>query len=231
MTGTKKTYTLELGLIFLKKISKNNSREWFAKNKKQYEQAHAELVLFADATLLEMNKHDSLETISGKKSLYRIYKDTRFSKEKIPYKNHFSGSFKRASKERRGGYYFHIEPNNTFVAGGFFSPNAADLLHIRKHISSEPKRLKKILNQTSFKNTFHELVGEEVKTAPRGFDVTDEAIELIRKKQFIVKHTFSNEEVLDKNFHITVSNTFKKMRPYLDYMSEILTSDLNGEEL
>lgn len=231
MMAMKKTYTLELALLFLKKISKNNSREWFTKNKNLYEQAHAELVVFADATLSEMNKHDSIETVSGKKSLYRIYKDIRFSKDKTPFKSHFGGAFKRATKERRGGYYFHIEPNNTFVAGGFFSPNAEDLLHIRQHLSSDPKALKKILNQTSFKNTFSELIGEEVKTAPRGFEITDVAIEYIRKKQFIVKHHFTNEEVLAIDFHITVSNTFKKMRTYLDYMSEILTSDLNGEPI
>jgi uncharacterized protein (TIGR02453 family) len=231
MIPMKKIYTLELPFQFLKKISKNNNREWFSKNKELYEHALTQMVAFADATLSEMNKHDSIETISGKKSLYRIYKDTRFSKEKTPYKNHFGGAFVRATKERRGGYYFHIEPNNSFIAGGFFSPSAEDLLHIRQHISADPKRLKKILNQTVFKNIFHELNGEEVKTAPRGFDISDEAIEYIRKKQFIIKHSFSNEEVLDDNFHVLVSNTFKKMRPYLDYMSEILTSDLNGEQL
>ena len=227
----KQNYNLVLPFDFLKKISKNNNKEWFTKNKGLYQDAHAELVCFADALLEEMNKHDSIETPTGKKSLYRIYNDVRFSKDKSPYKNNIGGGFRRATKQRRGGYYFHIEPNNSFVAGGFFSPNAEDLLHIRNHLSSDPKTLKKILNEASFKKTFGTLLGDKVKTAPRGFDIEDENIELIRHKQFIVKHMFTNEEVLSTNFHVLVSNTFKKMRPYLDYMSEILTTDLNGESV
>lgn len=227
----KQNYNLLLPFDFLKKISKNNNKEWFTKNKNVYQNAHAELVCFADALLAEMNKHDSIETPSGKKSLYRIYNDVRFSKDKNPYKNSIGGGFRRATKQRRGGYYFHIEPGNSFVAGGFFAPNAEDLLHIRNHLSADPITLKKILNAPTFKKTFGNLLGDTVKTAPRGFDIADENIELIRHKQFIVKHAFTNEEVLSENFHILVSNTFKKMRPYLDYMSEILTTDLNGESV
>ena len=227
----KQNYSLVLPLDFLKKISKNNNREWFAKNKALYDTAYSEMIAFADALVMEMNKHDTIETPTGKKSLYRIYNDVRFAKDKSPYKNHLAGNLRRATKQLRGGYYFHIEPNNSFLAGGFWSPNAEDLLHIRQHLSADPKTLKKILNQTAFKNTFGGLLGEQVKTAPRGFDITDPAIEFIRYKQFIVKHSFTNEGVLSPDFHQLVSNTFKKMRPYLDYMSEILTTDLNGLEL
>ncbi len=225
------TYNLSPTLDFLKKISKNNNREWFTKNKAVYEAAYSQLIVFADAVLLEMNKHDTIETPTGKKSLYRIYNDVRFSKDKSPYKNHVAGGLRRATKQLRGGYYYHLEPNNSFLAGGFWAPNAADLMHIRQHLSADPKTLRTILNQPAFKKTFGTLQGEQVKTAPRGFDLSDPAIEFIRNKQFIVKHAFTNEEVLSPNFHLLVSNTFKKMRPYLDYMSELLTTDLNGQEL
>lgn len=225
------TYNLSLTFDFLKKIAKNNNREWFTKNKTSYQGAYDQLITFADAVLLEMNKHDTIETATGKKSLYRIYNDVRFAKDKSPYKNHLAGSLRRATKQLRGGYYYHIEPNNSFLAGGFWSPNAEDLLHIRQHLSADPKTLKKILNQPTFKKTFDGLLGEQVKTVPRGFDINDPAIEFIRNKQFIVKHGFTNEEVLSPNFHLLVSNTFKKMRPYLDYMSDVLTTDLNGQEL
>lgn len=225
------TYTLSPVIDFLKKIAKNNNRDWFAKNKTLYDAAYAELITFADILLAEMNRHDTIETPTGKKSLYRIYNDVRFAKDKSPYKNHLAGSFRRATKYLRGGYYYHIEPGNSFLAGGFWSPNAEDLLHIRQHLSADPKTLKRILNQPTFKKTFGNLLGEQVKTAPRGFDVADPAIAFIRNKQFIVKHTFTNEEVLSRDFHRIVSDTFKKMRPYLDYMSEILTTDLNGQEI
>lgn len=227
----KETYDMAKPVDFLKKLSKNNNKEWFTKNKHVYQEAHAELIYFADALLKEMNKHDLIETPTGKKSLYRIYNDIRFSKDKNPYKNNIGGGFRRATKERRGGYYFHIEPSNSYVAGGFFAPNAEDLLHIRNHLSADPKTLKGILNERSFKKTFETLLGDNVKTAPRGFNIEDENIELIRHKQFIVKHSFSDKEVLSDNFHLLVSTTFKKMRPYLDYMSEILLTDLNGEQI
>src|SRR5215468_10357589 len=117
---------------FLKKLSKNNNREWFNKNKNLYVAAHENVLAFVDALLFEMRRHDNIETRSAKESLFRIYRDVRFSKDKLPYKTYWAGHFKRATKKLRGGYYFQVEPGKTFVAGGFFSPNPADLLHIRK---------------------------------------------------------------------------------------------------
>src|SRR4051812_29720175 len=116
---------------FLKLVKKNNNRDWFNAHKERYLLEHADIIKFADTLLIEMNKHDVIDTLSGKKSLHRIYKDTRFSKEKIPYKTNWSGSFKRATKKRRGGYYFHIEHGNSFIAGGFWGPDPADLKRIR----------------------------------------------------------------------------------------------------
>lgn len=87
---------------FLKALSKNNNRDWFTENKHRYEKAHENMIVFADALLVEMNKHNHMETATGKKSLYRIYKDVRFSKEKTPYNTYWGGGFKRATKQLRG---------------------------------------------------------------------------------------------------------------------------------
>ena len=89
------------------------------------------IIAFADALLTEMNKHDKIETPSGKESLFRIYKDVRFSKDKTPYNTHWNGAFKRATKKLRGGYYFNIKPGNSFLAGGFWNPEPKDLKRIR----------------------------------------------------------------------------------------------------
>jgi uncharacterized protein (TIGR02453 family) len=90
---------------FLKTLSKNNNRDWFNKHKNKYEVARANMIDFADALLAEMNKHDNIETETGKKSLYRIYRDVRFSKDKTPYSDYWGGGFRRATKKLRGGYY------------------------------------------------------------------------------------------------------------------------------
>ncbi len=216
-------------LAFLKLVGKNNNREWFNANKHRYLKEHESLVQFAEELLFEMNKHDVIETASGKKSLHRIYRDTRFSKEKIPYKTNWSGSYRRASKLRRGGYYFHIEPGNTFVAGGFWGPEPDDLKRIRDEFASDAKPFQKILKSKSFRDTFGELVGEQIKTTPKGFDANDPAIDLLRYKQFLLIKEFSDKEVLSDIFLKKVNQTFKSMRPFLNYMSDVLTTDLNGE--
>src|ERR1700747_715729 len=165
----KKIKIIPANLEFLKLLKKNNNREWFAKHKERFLQEQQQMIDFADALLLEMNKHDVLETESGKKSLFRIYRDTRFAKDKTPYKTNWAGGFQRATKKRRGGYYFHIEPGNSFVGGGFWGPEPKDLRRIRNEFAHEASPIRKILKSKSFVETFGSLEGEQVKTSPKGF--------------------------------------------------------------
>lgn len=216
------------GFDFLKQLKKHNDRDWFNANKETYLKELAYIENFAEELLSELNKHDMIETPSGKKSLHRIYRDVRFSKEKTPYKTNWSGSFRRATKQRRGGYYFHIESGNSFIAGGFWGPNPEDLKRIREDIAYDPSPLRKILKSKSFINTFGTLNGEQIKTTPKGFDANDPAIDLLRYKQFLVIKHFSDKEVLDKDFHKEAVKTFLNMRPFFDYMSEVLSTDVNG---
>lgn len=227
----KSAYNLSLPLSFLKKIKKNNDRNWLIANKAAYDKAFEEMIVFADLILTELKKHDDIETLTGKKSLFRIYNDVRFSKDKSPYKLNLGGAFRRASALRRGGYYFHIQPGNSFIAGGFWGPSTSDLSHIRQHIAADIAPLTTILHAKSFKKIFGKLHGEQVKTAPRGYTIDHPAIDLLRYKQFVIRHDFTDEEVLHPAFHKKVAQTFHDMRPFLDYMSEILTTDLNGISL
>lgn len=215
-------------LQFLSKLQKNNNREWFQENKHLYDAAYSNMVDFADALYDEMQLHDQIEPTSGKKSLHRIYRDIRFSKDKTPFKRNFSGSFKRATEALRGSYYFHIEPGKSFLGGGFWGPNSDDLKLIRSHISAEPDRLREIINSQEFKAEFGQLEGDQVITAPKGYSKDDSAIDLIRYKQFLVMRSFTDKEVMSKEFYKTTSVTFSKMKPFFNYMSEILTTDLNG---
>ena len=218
-------------LDFLKKLKKNNNREWFNAHKAEFQKELQLVESFAGALLKNLNAHDEIETPSGKKSLYRIYRDTRFSHDKTPYKTHWSGSFKRATKYRRGGYYFHIAPgNNSFIAGGFWGPVPQDLKRIRDDIAFDATPLRKILMHKTFVSMFGTLKGEVVKTAPKGFDARHVAIDLLRHKQFLLIRPFSDKEVLDKHFLKEAVLTFKAMRPFFDYMSEVLTTDSNGME-
>ena len=218
-------------LNFLDNLKQNNNRDWFTENKPTFQEEQAKFVDFADGLLSEMNKIDTIETVSGKKSVFRIYRDVRFSKDKTPYKTHFSGSFKRATEQLRGGYYYHIEPSNSFIGGGFWGPNAKDLLRIRKEIDVDASELRDIINSKRFVDTFGSLDGERLKTAPRGFDKNHPDLDLLQLKQFIVHKKFNDKEVQAKDFPIKVIDTFKAMRPFFDYMSAVLTTDENGVPL
>ena len=213
---------------YLKQLKKNNDRDWFAKNKPEYQTHLIEVEHFANALLNEMNKHDNIETVNGKKSLFRIYRDVRFSKNKAPYKTQWSGHFKRATAALRGGYYFHIEPGNCFVGGGFWGPSPEDMARIRQEIAADDAPLRKIINSKAFKSTFGELFGDQVKSAPRGYAKDHPAIDLLKYTQMILWKKFTDDEALKDDFFKEVNKTFKAMRPFLDYMSVVLTTDANG---
>ena len=216
---------------FLNKLKKNNNRDWFNENKDIYLNHHQNTIDFADQVLIELSKHDNIETPTGKKSLYRIYRDVRFKKDKTPYKTYWSGGFKRATKELRGGYYFHIQQGKSMVGGGFWAPDKEDLLRIREDIAFDAQPLRKIINSKSFKDTFGTLHGEQLKTCPKGFDKEHPDLDLLRYKQFTVFKKFTDKEVLSPDFAKQVNETFKKMPPFFDYMSESVTTDANGESL
>ncbi len=211
-------------LKFLEELRENNHRDWFTENKPRFVEAQNEMKAFNQELLNKMSMHDEIEAIK----LFRIYRDVRFSKNKSPYKNHFGTYLKRATKWLRGGYYLHIEPGNNFVGGGFWNPNSADLKRIRQEIAADDKPLRKIINSTAFKKNFDTLGGEQVKTAPKGYPRDHKAIDLLRYKQFLVNTPFTDKQVISEGFVNEVSKSFKAMRPFFNYMSEVLTTDENG---
>ena len=125
----------------------------------------------------------------------------------------------------------HIQPDNSFIATGFWQPAKEDLLRIRKEWELDASELRKIITEKNFRHTWGEIVGDELKTAPKGFDKEHPNIDLIRRKQFIFVKKFSDTEVLAPNFAATINEAFKTIRPYFDLMSNVLTTDLNGESL
>lgn len=216
---------------FLKKLAANNNREWFNAHKAQYELAKINTEQFMDALIAKMNTHDQLENVSGKKSLYRIYNDVRFSKDKAPYNPRFAGYLKRSKPLLRGGYYIWIKPGATRIGCGFSYPASDDLKRIREDIASNYETWKRLLKLKSIQSAFGEMQGELVKTVPRGYTDEDPAIDLLRHKQFWFEHAFTDNEVLAPDFLNNVNRNFKSIRPFFNYMSEILTTNSNGESL
>ncbi len=214
-------------LRFLKDLKKNNNRPWFQKNKDRYTDWHTNGKAFLSALRDEMTKIDRIE----KSKVYRIYKDVRFSKDKTPYKTHMAISLAREKPYLRGGYYLHIEPEESFVACGFWGPNPHDLALIRSNIDIDPQAMRKAITASSIKNLFGELQGQTVKTAPKGYPRDHPDIDLLRHKQFYFTRRFDTDTVLSDGFLKEVVKSFKGIRPFFDYMSDILTHNLNGEPL
>ncbi|HOY04902.1 MAG TPA: DUF2461 domain-containing protein [Saprospiraceae bacterium] len=214
-------------LQFLSDLSQNNNREWFLANKPRYEAALANMKQFVKSVESALGETDHIED----STLFRIYKDVRFSKDKLPYKNNFGMGFTRATKRLRGGYYLHIEPGASFAGGGFWQPSAEDLKRIRDEFVMDAQSIREIIAEPTFKKYFGTLDGEELKTAPRGYDKDSPAVDLIRKKSFVVRRSFTDAEVASEGFLQEVKRTFEAMRPYFDYMSMVLTTNMNGESV
>ena len=212
---------------FLRLLANNNNREWFNEHKNQYEKVKQDATLFFHKVHDEMAKRDAIEPLK----IYRIYRDVRFSNDKTPYKTHFSMFIGRQKPAYRGGYYLQIQPDNNFVGGGFWGPSKEDLFRIRQEISLESDTFSQIIENSLFKTYFHNLEGESLKNVPKDFDKDDGMIEFLKKKQFLMRRRFTDEEVMSDNFIHEVIQTFEAMRPFMNFMTNALTTDLNGESL
>jgi len=215
-------------LEFFKRLEKNNNRDWFNEHKTEFKSIETEVKAAYNSLFEAIKVHDDVD----KMKMFRIYRDVRFSKNKLPYKTHFGGSYNRVKPQLRGGYYLHIAPNNeSFIATGFWEPNKEDLLRIRKEFEMDDEEIRSIINNKKFKSVWGDIVGDEVKSAPRNFDKNHSAIDLIKKKQFIFTKKYTDKEVLDPDFISHTNEVFKVIRPYFNYMSDVLTTDLNGVSL
>ncbi|MGK0376768.1 DUF2461 domain-containing protein [Patiriisocius sp. Uisw_017] len=213
---------------FLKKLAKNNHRDWMTENKKEYLESEKMLKQFYAEILSGLSETDEIE----KQKIFRINRDIRFSKDKTPYNVHRSISWSRAGVHRRGGYYLRLEPGNSLMAGGFFSPEPKDLLRIRKEFEIDSQPIREILSNKCFNMYFNGFNQKfVVKTAPKGFKKEGPNIDLIRLKSFFVTRNFTDEEVFAPSFNKNLISYYELFRPYFDYMSEVLTTDLNGESL
>lgn len=207
-------------LQFLKTLQKNNNREWFNENKELYIHALADVLLFVENLINEISIFDEeILKIEPKKALFRIYRDTRFSKDKTPYKTHFGVSLGMGKGKKIAGYYLHIEPGKSFLAGGIYQPDSTILKEIRKEISTNGKEFLKILENKDFRNNFRGLSTEQkLQRVPSGFDKEDSMAEHLKLKQFVVLHPISDEQLFMENASQKFSKIFETIKPLNDFI-------------
>ncbi len=214
-------------LKFLKAVGKNNNREWFEKNKPTYLKAKDSFDDFLEGLHKDILKFDdSLANLNPRKLAFRIYRDIRFSKDKRPYKTNMGAGFSAHGKmEQEPGYYVHVEPGKSFVAGGLYMPSPENLAKIRQEIDYNADKLLKIINEKKFKSYFPKGLDDwdKLKTMPKGYAKDHPHIDLLKNKSFIVSHPFKDSEVTDKNFSKKVAEACKLIKPLNNYLLEAIS--------
>ncbi len=208
---------------FLTNLSENNNREWFHANRKDYEKTKLEFENLCQNILDELLKfQENLQNTKVKSCILRINRDIRFSADKSPYKKYLGAGFGPGGKSSAYvDFYLHIQPNESFIGGGMWSPTSKQLSDFRQEIDYNPSKIKGIIQESNFRNYFNEIHGEKVKNAPKGYSIEHPDIELLKYKELFFLHKFKNEEVLSENFAKELVNACKLLKPYLDYVNNI----------
>ena len=212
---------------FLNQLKLNNNRDWFKKNKHLHDHSKKIVTNYAEELFQQLKADNQLDRVK----VFRIYRDVRFSKNKTPYKTHFGIGFHRTKPKYRGGYYLHIEPENSFIATGFWKPEKEDLLRIRKEIEADHSYFKNVVQHPVLNKKWGTLKGDTLKTAPKGFEKDHPGIEHLRFKQFIFMKKINDQQIVKANFNDWIKEQFKAAKPFVNFMGEILTTDLNGESI
>ena len=210
-------------LKFLKQLKKNNNRDWFNENKTRYEEDVLDVALhFIQSMQDPLEKIAPHFTAIPKRmggSLMRVYRDTRFSKDKTPYKTNIGIQFRHelAKDVHAPGFYVHIDTESVFLGVGMWRPDSQPLAGIRQRIADKPKAWTDVINNSTFKRNF-ELGGTSLVRPPKGFDKEHPLIEDIKRKDFIAVKNMTHEDALNPRFQQKVENSFKAASDYMQFI-------------
>lgn len=213
-------------LQFIKDVSENNNREWFAENKTVYEEAKANVLDLVTQLIPEIAKIDPVLSAEAdpKKSLMRIYRDVRFSKNKDPYKNNFGVWFATKKGGNEPGYYLHIQPGKSFIAGGYWMPEAPHLKLIRQEIDYNFDDFKEIIDHKDFKKNFKLGTENALKNAPKGYDPEDPNIEFLKLKSFEATMKIADEEFFKPALVNKLISSFATVQPLVAFLRNAINA-------
>ena len=215
-------------LAFLRALKRNNRREWFKPRKEKYEQlVRTPMVGFIERLATDLRAFAPDLIASPKVSLYRIYRDTRFSENKTPYKTHVAAVFpcRTLPKHQGAGLYFHVSPDEVWIGGGMYAPDTSQIQAVREHIARNVRRLRTIVESPSFRRTVGRLEGERLQRVPRGFPKDHEAAEYLRFRQFLAGAEFPPAFATKPRFYATVVKVFREVSPLVRFLNEPLVGD------
>jgi len=211
-------------LDYLKAIGKNNNRDWFLKNKELYNDARGNFESFVQNLINEITVFEPvMKGLEVKSCVYRFNRDIRFSNDKSPYKTHFGAFMVRGGKkngDKLAGYYFHIEPGKSIIAGGAYMPPAPWLSAIREKIDYDPAEIREIIKNKEFIKYFGKIDGEKLKKAPKGYPTDHPDIELLKFKSYLVFNEVKDDFVVNNDLFNHTIKVFKAMKPLNDFLNE-----------
>jgi uncharacterized protein (TIGR02453 family) len=222
-------------LDFIRDLQQNNERGWFQENKGRFEAARQDFLELVQAVINKAGEFEpSLSGQEAKDTMFRIYRDIRFSNNKTPYKDHLCAYLAEGGRKTiNPGYYLHINPNNqSFLASGLWMPPAPELKAVRQEIDYNYEELKSIVEAPAFKKYFKELQGEKLKTNPKGYDAENPAINWLRHKSWSVSYPLSDELLLSGKFADTLVQLMKTVKPFIDFLIRPIydLADNSGEK-
>ena len=212
-------------LAFLRALKRHNDREWFKPRKERYETLlHAPMIALIERLAVDLRRFAPEVVASAKTSMYRIYRDTRFSENKAPYKTHVAAVFppRGLPKHQGAGLYFHVSPTEVWIGGGMYGPDTAQLQAVREHIAANLKRLRTIVESPAFRRTVGPLEGERLQRVPRGFAKDHPAVEFLRYRQFLAGRQYPAPFATRPGFYAEVLKVFRHVAPLIRFLNEPL---------
>lgn len=211
---------------FLADLANNNDRNWFSENRSAYEEARADVIQLAEEILISLKKVDFNipAQLTGAKSVFRIYRDIRFSKDKSPYKTYMGIWVPAYLNQTSGpGYYLHLEPNASFLGAGYWMPSSQDIKLIRQEIDYETELFKELTGSISnlgFQFNFE----ESLKRAPKDYNEEHQLLEFLKLKSFEIRLSFSDILLYDDEFVFTIVNQMASVVPYVSFLRKAIDS-------
>ena len=209
---------------FLNQLKKNNNRDWFNDHKKEFVELKEQFESFINQLIPKIKQLDGFNgSLAAKDCIFRIYRDVRFSKNKVPYKTHFGAYIADGGRKSPfAGYYVHIEPNGSFAGGGVYHPESTVLKELRYEIMDRTDEFKNIISASGFKKVFPEIYGEKLKSAPRGFPKDFEDIDLLKLKSYALVHVIDDKTIKSSGFEDYLLNLYKVANPFNSFFNKVI---------
>lgn len=220
-------------LLFLDQLADNNQKEWMDANREWYQQVRSSFLGTVSDLLAGLSEMEpELAMLSPKDCVFRPNRDIRFSANKQPYKTNMAAYFAVGGKKSElPGYYIHIEPGKSFLAGGVYTPNSEMLKKIRQEIDYSGDELDHIINKKEFREAFGEIGGERLKTAPRGYPQDHPFIHYLRLKSFVANQGISDEQLINETYLAKALEGFLLIKPFNDFFSRAMATEEDGDGL